>query len=233
MRRVLQRIEAQVITMTQVYVYMCLGLIISAVAAWVFAYVPEFNQFLYTSTGNGMATLSIAGWVVVLAPLLMLLAVRFINDIYFGTTLIFFIVFSLLMGASLSSVFMVYTDVSIIQCFSITSGTFGVMSFYGMVTQKDLSSLGNILVMALIGIIIAILVNIFLQSSMLDFVVSIIGILVFTGLTAHDTQKIKTQLNAYNDTETCKKIAVWGALSLYLDFINLLLMFLRLLGKKK
>ena len=233
MSSVLRRAEAQVITMTKVYGYMCLGLIVSAVAAWVFAYVPEFNQFLYTPDENGMATLSIAGWIVLLAPLLMLLAAGFINDMDSGATFIFFIVFSLLMGPSLSSIFMVYMEASIIQCFAITSGTFGVMSFYGTVTQKDLSSWGNILIMALIGIIIAMLVNIFLRSSMLDFVVSIIGILVFTGLTAYDTQKIKEQLNAYNDTETCKKIAVWGALSLYLDFINLLLMFLRLLGKKK
>lgn len=233
MNRQLERTEAGMLTLINVYGYMCIGLIISAVMAWVFANVPEFNNFLYTTTAQGAQTLSIAGWIVLLSPLAMILAASFIDDMDSGALLIFFVIFSLLMGASLSSVFMVYTDVSIIQCFVITAGTFGFMSAYGYVTRKDLSSWGNILIMALIGVIIAMFVNIFLQSAMMDFIVSIIAVIVFVGLTAYDTQKIKDQLSFYNEPETCKRIALWGAFTLYLDFINLFLQILKLMGKRK
>ncbi len=234
MNRQMGRAEAQVVTMANVYGYMCLGLIISGIMAWIFAYVPEFNNFLYTAASDGMQTLSIAGWIVLVAPLIMVLVAGFvIKDMDSGALLIFFIIFSLLMGASLSSIFLVYTEASILQCFLITGGTFGVMSLYGYSTKKDLSSWGNLLIMALIGIIIAMFVNIFLKSAMMDFIVSIIAVIVFVGLTAYDTQKIKEELGYSCDRETCKKIAIWGALSLYLDFINLLLQILKLLGKKK
>ena len=144
-----------------------------------------------------------------------------------------FWIFAGLMGASLSSIFLAYTGTSITRVFFITAGTFGAMSIYGYTTKRDLTKLGSFLFMGLIGIIIASLVNIFLKSSMMYFVISIIGVLVFVGLTAYDTQKIKNMYLASDSGEVIGKKAVMGALTLYLDFINLFIMLLRLFGQRR
>ena len=146
-----------------------------------------------------------------------------------------FIIYSLLNGAMLSSVFLLYTASSIASPFFITAGTFGVMSVYGYLTKRDLTSLGNLCLMAVIGLIIAGLVNLFLQSSLMSLIVSGIGVLVFVGLTAYDSQKIKRMLlqEGLEVNDSTRKIALLGSLTLYLDFINLFLYLLRFLGDRR
>tara|TARA_B100000686_G_C16508559_1_gene820881 strand:- start:442 stop:924 length:483 start_codon:yes stop_codon:yes gene_type:complete len=144
-----------------------------------------------------------------------------------------FWVFAALMGLSLSWILLVYTGVSVARVFFITSATFGAMSIYGYTTKRDLTKLGSFLIMGLIGIIIASLVNIFLKSSMMYFVISILGVLIFVGLTAYDTQKIKNMYSASDTGELIGKKAIMGALTLYLDFINLFIMLLRLFGQRR
>lgn len=145
-----------------------------------------------------------------------------------------FIGYSALNGLTLSVIFLIYTATSIASTFFITAGTFGIMSIYGYFTKRDLTSIGGLLTMALIGIIIAMVVNMFLNSDSLSFIISIIGVLVFVGLTAYDTQKIKKMSGSIEDgTEMATKAAIMGALALYLDFINLFLFFLRLVGNRR
>ena len=144
-----------------------------------------------------------------------------------------FWVFAGLMGLSLSWIFMVYTPYSITRVFFITSGTFGAMSIYGYTTKRDLTKLGSFLMMGLIGIIIASVVNWFMKSTMMYYVISILGVLIFVGLTAYDTQKIKNMYSASDSGELMGKKAVMGALTLYLDFINLFIMLLRLFGQRR
>jgi FtsH-binding integral membrane protein len=137
------------------------------------------------------------------------------------------------MGLSMASIFLAYTGTSIARVFFITAGTFAAMSLYGYTTKKDLSGWGSFLIMGLIGIIIASIVNIFMQSSAMAFVISVIGVLVFVGLTAYDTQKIKAMYRASDDSETYTKKAINGAMNLYLDFINLFIMLLHLFGDRR
>ena len=144
-----------------------------------------------------------------------------------------FWVFAGLMGLSLSSILLVYTGMSVTRVFFICSATFGAMSIYGYTTKRDLTKLGSFLMMGLIGIIIASLVNIFMKSSMMYFVISVLGVLIFVGLTAYDTQKIKNMYTTSDSGEIIGKKAVMGALTLYLDFINLFIMLLRLFGQRR
>ncbi len=144
-----------------------------------------------------------------------------------------FWIFAALMGLSLSSIFLFYTGTSITRVFLITSATFGAMSIYGYTTKRDLTKFGSFLMMGLIGIILASLVNIFMKSTMMHFVISILGVLIFVGLTAYDTQKIKNMYQSSDTGELIGKKAVMGALTLYLDFINLFIMLLRLFGQRR
>ena len=144
-----------------------------------------------------------------------------------------FWIFAALMGISLSSIFVIYTETSITRVFFITAGTFGAMSIYGYTTKRDLTKFGSFLMMGLIGIIIASIVNIFMKSGMMYFVISVLGVLIFVGLTAYDTQKIKNMYLASDGSEMSGKKAVMGALTLYLDFINLFIMLLRLFGQRR
>ena len=139
----------------------------------------------------------------------------------------------ILSAISLASIFLVYTGASITRVFFITAGTFGAMSIYGYTTKRDLTKFGSFLMMGLIGIIIASIVNIFMKSSMMYFVISVLGVLIFVGLTAYDTQKIKNMYLSSDDSEISGKKAVMGALTLYLDFINLFIMLLRLFGQRR
>ena len=169
-----------------------------------------------------------------LAPLGIVFYMSFgINKMSASKAQTVFWIFAALMGASLSSIFIVYTMPSIARVFFITSATFGAMSLYGYTTKKDLTGWGSFLMMGLIGIIIASIVNIFLKSSAMHFIISIFGVLVFVGLTAYDTQKIKHMYYASDSGEVMGKKAVMGALTLYLDFINLFIMLLRLFGQRR
>ena len=169
-----------------------------------------------------------------LAPLAFVLVLSFgINKLSAQTAQILYWAFAATMGASLSTIFLAYTPTSIVRVFFISAATFGAMSLYGYTTQRNLMSWGSFLFMGLIGIIIAMIVNIFLASAALDFAISAIGVLVFVGLTAYDTQRIRNEYAATDGTEVATKKAVFGALRLYLDFINLMMMMLRLFGVRR
>jgi len=169
-----------------------------------------------------------------LAPLGLVFYFSFkINKMSLSTAQTTFWIFSTLMGLSLASIFIVYTGASITRVFFITSGTFAAMSLYGYTTKRDLTNWGGFLMMGLIGIIIASIVNIFMKSTAMYFAISIIGVLIFVGLTAYDTQKIKNMYYAADSETQSGKKAIMGALRLYLDFINLFIMLLRLFGQRR
>jgi FtsH-binding integral membrane protein len=211
--------------MLQVYNYMASGVALTGVVAYLTASSPTFLQAIY---GTPLM------WVVMLAPLAAVFFLSFkINSIKFSTAQAIFWGYAGLMGLSLASIFVVFTGESVARVFFITAGTFGTMSLYGYTTKRDLSQFGSFLFMGLIGIVLASLVNLFLASSALQFAISIIGVLVFVGLTAYDTQRIKELYSELDDSEVFGKKALMGALTLYLDFINLFIMLMQLLGNRR
>ncbi|HVI91200.1 MAG TPA: Bax inhibitor-1/YccA family protein [Dongiaceae bacterium] len=219
--------------MLKVYNYMTGGLVLTGILAYMFGTVPALQDLLYVVTPRGVA-MSGLGWIVTFAPLALIFVFSFgIRSMSLGAAQLTFWVFSALMGMSLSSVFMLYTGVSIARIFFITAATFGAMSLYGYTTKRDLTGFGSFLMMGLFGLIIAGLVNIFLQSPALYFAYSVIGTLIFIGFTAYDTQKIKETYWAGDDGVAVGKKAIYGALKLYLDFINLFIMLLRLFGNRR
>jgi FtsH-binding integral membrane protein len=214
------------------------GVLLTGVIALMF-----FKMAVVTSDGGEIIGLTNFGnsiynsglkWVIMLAPLAVVFYMSFgIAKMSAAKAQTTFWVFAALMGASLSSIFLMYTGASITRVFFITAGTFGAMSIYGYTTKRDLTKLGSFLMMGLFGIIIASVVNIFMKSTMMYFVISILGVLIFVGLTAYDTQKIKNMYMASDSGELMGKKAVMGALTLYLDFINLFIMLLRLFGQRR
>ena len=218
--------------MLRVYNYMGIGLVITGLVAY-FSNAAAVSNGQLTAWGELLYTSPLM-WVVALAPLAFVLVLSFgINRLSASTAQLLFWAFTAIMGLSLSSIFMVYTDASIAKVFFITAATFGAMSLYGYTTKRDLTGVGNFLIMGLIGLIIASVVNIFMQSSMLEFAISAVGVLIFVGLTAYDTQRIKETYDEGHGAEVLQKTAVMGALSLYLDFINLFMMLLRLFGNRE
>ena len=173
-------------------------------------------------------------WVIILSPLAIVFAMSFGANRFSTTTLqALFWGFATLMGLSLSSIFLVFTGQSIVQTFFVTAASFGALSLYGYTTKKDLSGFGTFLIMGLFGLIIASIVNIFLVSSALGFAISVIGVLIFAGLTAYDTQKIKEMYYEADDSTVAGRKAIMGALTLYLDFINLFTFLLQFLGNRE
>jgi FtsH-binding integral membrane protein len=229
--------------MLSVYNYMALGLAftgLAAIGAYTLAVTTDpsvaagqVGNIMLTSFGVALFT-SALKWVVLFAPLGMVffLSAR-LHTLSPTAAQIAFYAFAALMGLSLSSIFLVYTHGSIARVFFITAAAFGALSLYGYTTKKDLSGWGSFLVMGLFGIIIASLVNIFLGSSMLQFVVSVVGVLVFAGLTAYDTQRIKESYYVGDDGTLTSRKAIMGALSLYLNFINMFTMLLSLFGNRE
>jgi len=213
-----------------VFSWMVAGLVVTAVAAYYTIQSGFITQLFNMETG-GMSGL---GWVVMLAPLGFILAMNLGFQRWSSMSItLLFLAFSAVMGISLSSIFLVYAMSSITQVFVITAATFGVMAVVGYTTQTDLTRFGSILMMALIGIIIASFVNWFIGSASLDYIISIGGVLVFTGLIAYDTQKLKRiGAGVEYGSESAAKLAILGATSLYLDFVNLFLFLLRLLGRR-
>ena len=221
--------------MLRVYNYMGSALLVTGIVALLTfkLAVESLSPLTFSPLGNSIYASGLA-WVVMLAPLGVVFYMSFgINKMSASKAQTVFWIFAALMGISLSSIFVVYTETSITRVFFITAGTFGAMSIYGYTTKRDLTKMGSFLMMGLIGIIIASVVNIFLKSSMMYFAISIIGVLVFVGLTAYDTQKIKNMYAASDSGELMGKKAVMGALTLYLDFINLFIMLLRLFGQRR
>ena len=224
--------------MLKVYNYMGSALLLTGfIALFTFKLAavtgPNGELIRLTSLGNSLYNSGLA-WVVMLAPLGVVFYMSFgIAKMSASKAQTVFWIFAALMGLSLSSIFIAYTGTSITRVFFITAGTFGAMSIYGYTTKRDLTKLGSFLMMGLIGIIIASFVNIFMKSSMMYFVISILGVLIFVGLTAYDTQKIKNMYLASDSGELMGKKAIMGALTLYLDFINLFIMLLRLFGQRR
>ena len=224
--------------MLKVYNYMASGILITG-----FISLLLFKLSVVTTADGSIAGLTGLGnvlynsalmWVVMLAPLGVVFYMSFgIKNMSATKAQTTIWVFAALMGASLSTIFLVYTGASITRVFFITAGTFGSMSIYGYTTKRDLTKLGSFLMMGLIGIIIASIVNMFMKSTMMYYVISIIGVLIFVGLTAYDTQKIKNMYLSSDSGEIMGKKAVMGALTLYLDFINLFIMLLRLFGQRR
>ena len=222
--------------MLRVYNYMAIGVALTGVAA-LFMF-----QLTVTEVGGRLAwtplgqTLYQSGfqWVLLLAPLALVFFLSFrIQYLAPATAQALFFFYAALLGVSLTPIFVVYTGASIARVFFISAASFGALSLYGYTTQRDLSPFRSFLIMGLFGIILAGLVNIFLQSSALQFVISVVGVLVFAGLTAYDTQRIKEMYSAYDDGTVASRKAIMGALTLYLDFINLFLMLLRIFGDRR
>jgi uncharacterized protein len=227
--------------MIRVYNYMTAGVALTGLVAW-FAYqaaggdaIQVFGGQITGLTPFGHAIFaSPLLWVFVLAPLGLVFLISFgINRLSAPTALGLFFLYAGLLGLSLATIFLAYTGVSITRVFFISAATFGALSLYGYTTQRDLSPVGSFLFMGLIGIIIASLVNIFLASNAMSWMISVVGVVIFAGLTAWDTQKIKEMYSVQDDGTVAGRKAVMGALSLYLDFINLFLMMLRLFGDRR
>ncbi|MFP5076752.1 Bax inhibitor-1/YccA family protein [Rhizobium sp. YIM 134829] len=217
--------------MLRVYNLMALGLAITGVAAFG-AFQLSFANGELTTFGQAIYV-SPLKWVVMLAPLAMVFFLSFrIHKMSVAAAQTTFWIYAALMGLSLSSIFLVYTGQSIVQTFFVTAASFGALSLFGYTTKRDLSAMGSFLVMGLFGLIIASLVNLFLQSSAVTFAISAIGVLIFAGLTAWDTQRIKEMYFESDGVETAGRKAIMGALTLYLDFVNLFLFMLRFLGNR-
>ena len=224
--------------MLKVYNYMATGVLLTGIIALI-----TFKLSAVTNSSGDIVSLTDFGnaiffsgwkWLVMLAPLGIVFYMSFgINKISASKAQTAFWVFAALMGVSLSWILMVYTNTSIARVFFITSATFGAMSIYGYTTKRDLTKLGSFCMMGLFGLIFASIGNMFFRSGTTDFIISIVGVLVFIGLTAYDTQKIKNMYVASDSGELMGKKAIMGALTLYLDFINLFIMLLRLFGQRR
>ena len=214
------------VLMRKVYVWMALALVITGLAAYYVAH----SGFIFTMLGN-----PVLFWGLIIGELALVIGLSAaINKLSLTTATLMFVLYSVVNGITLSTIFLAYTQSSITQVFLITAGTFGAMAVLGYTTKKDLSSMGKYLLMALIGLIIATLVNLFFKSSGLDMALSYLGVLIFVGLTAYDSQKIKLMCSSFEYAdESAQKLALLGALTLYLDFINLFIYLLRIFGKRE
>ena len=223
--------------MIRIYNYMAAGVALTGVVAW-----ATFNAAV-VDTGAGQLALTSFGQTIYSGPLTIVLFLGTLGLVFFlsfrvhtlspGTAFTLFMVYAGLLGLMLSSVFLAYTGASITRTFFISAASFGALSLYGYTTQRDLSPIGSFLIMGLFGLILAMIVNMFLKSSGLEFAISAIGVLIFAGLTAWDTQKIKEMYSANDDGTVAGRKAVMGALTLYLDFINLVLVLLRFMGDRR
>jgi FtsH-binding integral membrane protein len=224
--------------MIRVYNYMAAGVALTGVVAWL-----TFNAAVVTDAAGSITGLTPFGQTIFSGPLTIVLFLGTLGLVFFmsfrigslqpSTALMLFMAYAALLGLMLSSVFLAYTGASITRTFFISAASFGALSLYGYTTQRDLSPVGSFLIMGLFGLILAMLVNIFLKSSGLDFAISVIGVLIFAGLTAWDTQRIKEVYSANDDGTATGRKAVMGALTLYLDFINLFLFLLRFMGDRR
>jgi FtsH-binding integral membrane protein len=220
--------------MLRVYNYMGLGVALTGLMAWLVATTPALNQLFYVTGADGRMAPSVLGLVAMFAPLGFIFffsfaAMRSSLSLLQGM----FWAFCAVMGVSMSSIFIVFTGESIARTFFVVAGMFFATSLYGYTTKRDLATMGSFMVMGLIGILLAGIVNLFLQSSGLQFAISVLGVLIFTGLTAWDTQRIKETYNDGHGSEGNNKLALFGALSLYLNFVNLFQFMLQFMGGRR
>jgi uncharacterized protein len=215
--------------MLSVYNYMASGVLLTGIIALLFA--PYAADVLISQSGRGLSGL---GWLVTLAPLGFVMVMSFgINRISTGTLQLLFWAFAAVMGLSMSTVFIAYTGVSIAQTFFAVTAAFAGLSLYGYTTKRDLSAFGTFLIMGVVGLIVAMLINLFLQSSAMQMMISFIGVLLFAGLTAYDTQKIKSVYAQVAGTDMMGKVVIMGALNLYLDFVNMFAFLLQFMGDRR
>jgi FtsH-binding integral membrane protein len=224
--------------MLRVYNYMAAGVALTGIVAWV-----AFNAAVVQGPGGGITGLTAFGQAIFGGPAVILLVLATLGLVFFisfriqhlqpSTALTLFMLYAGLLGLMLSSVFLAYTGASVARVFFISAASFGALSLYGYTTQRDLSPIGSFLIMGVFGLVIAMLVNMFLKSTGLDFVISAVGVLVFAGMTAYDTQNIKEMYDVNDDGTASGRKSVMGALRLYLDFINLFMFLLRFLGDRR
>lgn len=223
--------------MLSVYNYMMSGVLLTGIIALAFGKIDALQQLLFVvqETARGYAiSPSLLGWVVMLSPLAIVFAMSFGQSrMSEGTLKALFFAYAGLLGASLSTIFITYTDMSIAQVFFGTTAGFAALSLWGYTTKKDLSGFGTFLIMGLVGLIVAMIVNLFLQSGTMSLIISALGVLIFAGFTAYDTQKIKSMYVHVRGTDMMGKVVIMGALNLYLDFINMFLFLLRLFGSAR
>jgi hypothetical protein len=213
--------------------WMALAMLLTSVSAIAFAFVPELTGFLLTPTETGFKPTMLA-YVVMFAPLLFVLGMGFgLNKLSYPALIALFVAYSIINGISFSFIFFVYQIGSIATVFLSTTALFTIMAIAGYTTKTDLTKMGSLLMIGLIGIVIAMLINMFMGSAQLDYIISILGVIIFTGLTAYDVQKIKEMGQNSGESVMSSKLGIMGALTLYLDFINLFLFLLRLFGGKK
>lgn len=212
--------------MSKVYLWMTLALVVTGMTAY---YVASSPAILYAIVTN-----QIAFWGLFIGELVLVFVLSSrIMSLSFVTASLMFVIYSIMNGVFFSFILLAYTEQSIATTFLITAGTFGAMSLFGFVTKRDLSAMGRILFMLLIGLIIATVVNIFMKAEGLALILNYAGVVIFVGLTAYDTQSIKQMLQEHGDKEGAEKIALLGSLSLYLDFINLFIYLLRFFGESR
>ena len=220
--------------MLRTYNYMMVGLALTGGTAWMTASTPGLLGLFFRPGVGGAVGLSLLGWAALIVPFIMVIVLSYrIQRMSLPAAQALFWAYAGLMGISLAPIFLIYTGAAIAQTFFITAATFGAMSLWGYTTRSDLTRFGSFLFMGLIGVVIASLVNLFIASSMMSWIISIVGVLVFTGLTAYDTQWIKNNYSASDDGTAIGRKAIFGALKLYLDFLNLFLMLLRLFGSRR
>jgi uncharacterized protein len=216
------------------FAWMSLAMLLTTLSALLFAFIPELTSLLLAESEEGIVKPTTLAYVVMFAPLIFVLALSFgLNKMSYSTIIMLFIAYSLINGISFSFIFFIYNIGSIVKVFLSTAALFAVMAIAGYTTKTDLTKFGSIMRIGLIGIIIASLINFFMKSPGMDYIISILGVAIFTGLTAYDVQKLKNLGNQADQSGLASKLGIMGALTLYLDFINLFLFLLRLFGGRR
>ncbi len=219
--------------LAMVFVWMFVGMVLTTIASLSFAFIPNLFDLMINVEPDGYVKKSMLGHIITFAPLLMLIGLGAgYRKLSFSMLAAFFIGFSVLFGISLSYIFIIYQIGSIVNVFLSTCALFGVMAGVGYFTNTDLTKLGSLLTIGLVGIFIASIINYFVGSSQMGYIISILAVIIFTGLTAYDMQKIKAMIQENDGSESFKKMALMGALNLYLDFINLFMALLNIFGKR-
>lgn len=215
--------------MLSIYNYMASGVLVTGVVALLFA--PYARDVLINATGTGLSGL---GWLITLAPLGFVMVLSFgINRLQTSTAQMLYWAYAVVMGLSMSTIFIAYTGTSIAQAFFASAAAFAGLSLFGYTTKRDLSAFGTFLIMGVVGILVASLINLFVQSTAMGLAISILGVLIFAGLTAYDTQKLKSMYSYVAGTDQIGKVVIMGALNLYLDFVNMFMFLLRLFGSQR
>jgi FtsH-binding integral membrane protein len=219
--------------LASVFGWMFIGMILTTISSMMFAFIPTLFDYMITVSPEGFVKRSMLGHIVAFAPLILLILLGTgYRKIPYAGLVAFFISFSIILGISLSFIFIVYNIGSILNVFLSTSALFGVMAGVGYFTKTDLTKMGSILRIGMFGIVIASVINYFIGSSSMGYIISVLAVIIFTGLTAYDMQKIKETLSQNDGSESFKKVALMGALNLYLDFINLFMALLNIFGKR-